>query len=137
MEKIRNRVKELLIEKEWTFADLQDMEGIVKEFADILEKELDYGFIARMCEGEPIAKMLQEAAENGDYYAHGVDTFGGLFYRVRQNALKGWVAQYLKEELMNANVNFNGGDKNEVPKGSVGGKPSKKRTTDEKKNSEE
>jgi len=137
MEKIRNRVKELLIEKEWTFADLQDMEGIVKEFADILEKELDYGFIARMCEGEPIEKMLKEAAESRDYYAHGIDTFGGLFYRVRQNALKGWVAQYLKEELLNANVNFNGGDKNEVPKRSVGGKPSKKRTTDEKKNSEE
>ena len=137
MEKIRNRVKELLIEKEWTFADLQDMEGIVKEFADILEKELDYGFIARMCEGEPIAKMLQEAAKGGDYYAHGIDTFGGLFYRVRQNALKGWVAQYLKEELLNANVNFNGGDKNEVPKGSMGRKSPKKRTTDEKNNSEE
>ena len=137
MEKIRNRVKELLIEKEWTFADLQDMEGIVKEFADILEKELDYGFIARMCEGEPIEQMLREAAESGDYYAHGISTFGGLFYRVRHKSLKGWVAQYLKEELLNANVNFNGGDKNEVPKGSVGGKPSKKRTTDEKKDSEE
>ena len=46
MKRIENRVKELLIEKEWTFADLQDMESIVKEFADILEKELDYGFIA-------------------------------------------------------------------------------------------
>ena len=137
MEKIRNRVKELLIEKEWTFADLQDMEGIVKEFADILEKELDYGFIAKMCEGEPIAKMLQEAAKEGDYYAHGIDTFGGLFWRVRQNALKGWVAQYLKEELMNANVNFNGGIENEISERSVGGKPSKKRTTDEAKDSEE
>ena len=137
MQKIRNRVRELLNEKEWTFADLQDMEGIVKEFADILEKELDYGFIARMCEGEPIEQMLREAAESGDYYAHGISTFGGLFYRVRHKSLKGWVAQYLKEELLNANVNFNGGDKNEVPKGSVGGKPSKKRTTDEKKNSEE
>ena len=62
MKKIKDRVKELLIEKEWTFADLQDMEGIVKEFADILEKELDYGFIAKMCEGEPIAKMLQDSS---------------------------------------------------------------------------
>lgn len=137
MERIENRVRELLNEKEWTFADLQDMEGIVKEFADILEKELDYGFIARMCEGVPIEKMLKEAAESGDYYAHGLSTFGNLFYRVRHDSLKGYVAQYLKEELLNANVNFNGGDKNEVPKGSVGGKPSKKRTTDEKKNSEE
>lgn len=137
MQKIRNRVKELLIEKKWTFADLQDMEGIVKEFADILEKELDYGFIAKMCEGEPIAKMLQEAAKEGDYYAHGIDTFGGLFWRVRQNALKGWVAQYLKEELMNANVNFNGGIENEISERSVGRKPSKKRTTDEAKDSEE
>ena len=137
MEKIRNRVKELLIEKEWTFADLQNMEGIVKEFADILEKELDYGFIARMCEGVPIEQMLQEAAESGDYYAHGVSTFGGLFYRVRQDSLQGYVAEYLKEELMNANVNFNGGIENEISERSVGGKPSKKRTTDEKKDSEE
>ncbi len=137
MKQIKDRVKELLIEKKWTFADLQDMESIVKEFADILEKELDYGFIAKMCEGEPITKMLEEAAKSGDYYAHGIDTFGGLFWRVRQNALKGWVAQYLKEELMNANVNFNGGIENEISERSVGGKPSKKRTTDEKKDSEE
>ena len=126
MEKIRNRVKELLIEKEWTFADLQDMEGIVKEFADILEKELDYGFIARLCEAEPIVEYVSKET-----------TFGDLFWRIRQSTLQSYVAKYLKEELMNANVNFNGGDKNEVPKGSVGGKPSKKRTTDEKKNSEE
>ena len=137
MKKIKDRVKELLIEKEWTFADLQDMEGIVKEFADILEKELDYGFIAKMCEGEPIAKMLQEAAENGDYYAHGIDTFGGLFWRVRQNALKGWVAQYLKEELLNANVNFNGGNENEVSEGSMGGQSLEERPSDEKTDSEE
>jgi len=126
MKRIENRVKELLTEKEWTFADLQDMESIVKEFADILEKELDYGFIARLCEAEPIVEYMSKET-----------TFGDLFWRIRQSTLQSYVAKYLKEELMNANVNFNGGDKNEVPKGSVGGKPSKKRTTDEKKNSEE
>ena len=126
MKRIENRVKELLIEKEWTFADLQDMESIVKEFADILEKELDYGFIARLCEAEPIVEYMSKET-----------TFGDLFWRIRQSTLQSYVAKYLKEELMNANVNFNGGDKNEVPKGSVGGKASKKRTTDEKKNSEE
>ena len=126
MKRIENRVKELLIEKEWTFADLQDMESIVKEFADILEKELDYGFIARLCEAEPIVEYMSKET-----------TFGDLFWRIRQSTLQSYVAKYLKEELMKANVNFNGGDKNEVPKGSVGGKSSKKRTTDEKKNSEE
>ena len=126
MKRIENRVKELLTEKAWTFADLQDMESIVKEFADILEKELDYGFIARLCEAEPIVEYMSKET-----------TFGDLFWRIRQSTLQSYVAKYLKEELMNANVNFNGGDKNEVPKGSVGGKPSKKRTTDEKKNSEE
>ena len=126
MKRIEIRVKELLIEKEWTFADLQDMESIVKEFADILEKELDYGFIARLCEAEPIVEYMSKET-----------TFGDLFWRIRQSTLQSYVAKYLKEELMNANVNFNGGDKNEVPKGSVGGKSSKKRTTDEKKNSEE
>tara|TARA_A100001391_G_scaffold185436_2_gene154042 strand:- start:1421 stop:1801 length:381 start_codon:yes stop_codon:yes gene_type:complete len=126
MERIENRVRELLNEKEWTFADLQNMENIVRDFADILEKELDYGFIARLCEAEPIVEYMSKET-----------TFGDLFWRIRQSTLQSYVAKYLKEELMNANVNFNGGDKNEVPKGSVGGKPSKKRTTDEKKNSEE
>jgi serine kinase of HPr protein (carbohydrate metabolism regulator) len=126
MERIENRVRELLNEKEWTFADLQNMENIVREFADILEKELDYGFIARLCEAEPIVEYMSKET-----------TFGDLFWRIRQSTLQSYVAKYLKEELMNANVNFNGGDKNEVPKGSVGGKSSKKRTTDEKKNSEE
>ncbi len=126
MERIENRVRELLNEKEWTFADLQNMENIVREFADILEKELDHGFIARLCEAEPIVEYMSKET-----------TFGDLFWRIRQSTLQSYVAKYLKEELMNANVNFNGGDKNEVPKGSVGGKPSKKRTTDEKKNSEE
>ena len=126
MERIENRVRELLNEKEWTFADLQNMENIVREFADILEKELDYGFIARLCEAEPIVEYMSKET-----------TFGDLFWRIRQSTLQSYVAKYLKEELMNANVNFNGGDKNEVPKGSVSGKPSKKRTTDEKKNSEE
>ncbi len=126
MERIENRVRELLNEKEWTFADLQNMENIVRDFADILEKELDYGFIARLCEAEPIVEYMSKET-----------TFGDLFWRIRQSTLQSYVAKYLKEELMNANVNFNGGDKNEVPKGSVGRKPSKKRTTDEKKNSEE
>ena len=126
MKRIENRVKELLIEKVWTFADLQDMESIVKDFAAILEKELDYGFISRLCEADPIVEYMSKET-----------TFGDLFWRIRQSTLQSYVAKYLKEELMNANVNFNGGDKNEVPKGSVGRKPSKKRTTDEEKNSEE
>ena len=126
MERIENRVRELLNEKEWTFADLQNMENIVRDFADILEKELDYGFIARLCEAEPIVEYMSKET-----------TFGDLFWRIRQSTLQSYVAKYLKEELMNANVNFNGGDKNEVPKGSVGGKPSKKRTTDEEKSSQD
>ncbi len=125
-QRIENRVRELLNEKEWTFADLQNMENIVRDFADILEKELDYGFIARLCEAEPIVEYMSKET-----------TFGDLFWRIRQSTLQSYVAKYLKEELMNANVNFNGGDKNEVPKGSVGRKPSKKRTTDEEKDSEE
>ena len=134
MKKIRDRVKQLLIEKEWTFADLQDMEGIVKEFADILEKELDYGFIARMCEGEPIVETMKETTGDGmPLY----QTFGDLFWVVRQNTLKAWVAQYLKEELMNANVSFNGGNENEVSEGSMGGQSLEERPSDEKTDSEE
>lgn len=122
MEQIENRIKELLNEKEWTFADLQNMEGIVEKFTDILEEELDYGFIARLCEGFPIVEIVKETRGDGEPL---YQTFGELFWFVRQNTLKQWVARYLKEELLNANVNFNGEDKNEISERSVAGKPQK------------
>jgi hypothetical protein len=111
----KKRIQEMLQEKQWTFADMQDMAGIVDEFAGRL-----YG---EMSPKEKIDYIWEE--------------IGTDFQRILSTKLKEDVAVQVKELLMNANINFNGGIENEISKGSVGGKPSKKRTTDEKKDSEE
>jgi hypothetical protein len=64
--------------------------------------------------------------------------FGVMFQGLVKDELTWEVMKIVKVELMNANVNFNTEeDKNEVPKRSVGRKPSKKRPTNEKTNSKE
>ena len=67
------------------------------------------------------------------------DTMVGSFYadmlkEICMTHLKAEVAGTIKDMLNTATVNF-GGNKNEVSERSVGGKPHKERTTDEKKDS--
>ena len=115
MNKYNKRIQEMLQEKQWTFADMQDMASIVDEFASRLYGEMS-------------------AKEKLDYIW---EEIGVDFQRILTTKLKEEVAIQVKELLMNANINFNGGDENEISKRSVGGKPSAKRTTNEKKDSEE
>jgi len=109
------RIQEMLQEKQWTFADMQDMGSLVDEFAGRLYSEMS-------------------AKEKLDYIWLEI---GDEFQRILSTKLKEEVAIQVKELLMNANINFNGGIENEISERSVGGKPSKKRTTDEAKDSEE
>ena len=115
MNEYKKRIEEMLQEKQWTFADMQDMTGIVDEFAGRLYNE--------MSAKEKLGYVWEE--------------IGADFQRILSTKLKEEVVVQVKELLMNANINFNGDGNNEVPKGSVGGKPSEKRTTNEKKDSEE
>ena len=61
--------------------------------------------------------------------------FGEFFQGEVLRQLNNKIADIIKEELQTANVNFKDDDKNEVPKRSVGRKPPKKRTTNEKSDS--
>ena len=112
---IDERVKEMLKEREWSFVDLQDINSVVKNFAETLYDELS-------------------AKEKLDLVWHVV---GEDFQRLVITSLRENVADIMKVELIHAKINFNEDDKDEISKRSVGGKPSKKRTTDEKKDSEE
>ena len=123
---IEKRTKELLSDRNWTFGQLQSMGSIVDEFTETIYSEL-----------EPKQKMDLVWYTDTEPYLSAERPFGELMQMMVKHTISETVAVYLKDELLNANVNFNGGDKNEVPKGSVGGKPSKKRTTDEEKDSEE
>lgn len=125
-DKIEDKTKELLSKRNWTFGQLQSMKSIVDEFTE----DIYNGFSAK----EKVDLIWNVDTEP---YLSAQRPFGELMQMMVKYHISETIAVYLKNELMNANVNFNGDDNNEVPKRSVGRKPSKKRTTNEKKDSEE
>lgn len=125
-DKIEDKTKELLNKRQWTFGQLQSMGDIVGEFTENIYN----GLSAK----EKINLVWDVDIEP---YFSAQRPFGELMQMMVKYQISETIAVYLKNELMNANVNFNGGIENEISKGSVGGKPSKKRTTNEKKDSEE
>ena len=121
---IEEKIKEMLNEKEWTLAELQDMKGLVSEFSDKIYGEMDAKEKLELIWEAPITNVQQA-------------NFGRLFYYMVVGKISEEVALVLKKLLMNANVNFNGGNKNEVSEGSMGGQSLEERPSDEKTDSEE
>ena len=129
---IEEKIKQLLKERKWTFVDFQNMQGIIDEFnlklQDTMTKleKLDFIF-------------------NKSIYAHESDgnlgnvipirwEFQDIFSRTVSEHLDVTIANVLKEELMNANINFNKEvENNEVSKNSLVGKSSKRSKTVSKK----
>ena len=112
---IDDRVKTMLKDKDWTFAELQNMTSVVEGFADSIYAELS-------------------AKEKLDLVWEDI---GHEFYSIASTKLKESVANAVKAELTTAKINFNKKEDNtnEVSESSVGGKSSKTRTTNEKKGS--
>ena len=114
---IDERVKTMLKDKDWTFAELQNMTSVVEGFANAIYAELS-------------------AKEKLDLVWEDI---GQEFYSIASTKLKESVANAVKLELTTAKINFNKKEDNtnEVSESSVGGKSSKKRTTDEEKSSQD
>ncbi len=109
------RIKELLNEKEWTFASLLDMETVVEDISLKIYNE--------MSDTEKLDIVWNQTI------------FDEIMLKISE-----LVAELVKEELMQAKVSF--GDKNEVNKNeiserSMGRKSSEERSTDETADSEE
>ena len=133
---IEEKVIKMLKAKEWTFADLQNMSGVVEEFTDKLYEELSAQEKMKLIWEVDTTPYRFRSQNNGEEEV----LFGKLFYSVAIDTISEKVVNIVKKELMNANVNFNGDDKNEkkrnrISERSVGRKPSKKRTTDEAEDS--
>ena len=120
---IEEKVREMLNHKEWTLAELQDIKGLVSLFSNEIYGDMNAKEKLDMIWDETI--NFQES------------NFGRLFYYMVTEKISEEVAIVLKKQLMNANVNFNGGNKNEVSERSMGGQSSKERPSDEKTDSEE
>lgn len=124
---MKDKVEKILSSREWTFADLTNMSQLVKDFSEEIYTQLDAK--------EKLALVWEKEISN-------VQSFGSFFQNLVTEQIQLQVASTLQEQLLTANVNFSNNknkeeENNDVSEGSLGGKPLKERTADEKKDSEE
>ena len=124
---MKDKVEKILNSREWTFADLTNMSQLVKDFSEEIYTQLD--------SKEKLSIVWEKDITN-------IQSFGSFFQTLVTEEIQLQVASILQEQLINANVNFSNNknkeeENNDISKGSLGGKPLKERTADEKKDSEE
>ena len=126
---IKEIIKDKLREKQWTFGEIADVSKTVNELTEYAydkmnpkdKLELVWGSDVYLLIGDEIIDMA----------------FGAVFQKLVKTELQEQIAIIIKEELSDATVMFKEDNKNEVSKTSVGGKPHKKRSTDEASDSKE
>ena len=124
---MKDKVEKILNSREWTFADLTNMSQLVKDFSEEIYTQLD--------SKEKLSIVWEKDITN-------IQSFGSFFQTLVTEEIQLQVASILQEQLINANVNFSNNknkedEKDDISKGSLGGKPLTERTADEKKDSEE
>jgi len=121
--KIEEIVEKKLKGKVWSFAELTDFNKLISAITQEVYGELD-------------AKGKLDLVWDSPLYDDSM-TFGELFQKTVTDVLSENVAVIIRTQLINAKINFNEDDKDEISKRSVGGKSHKKRATNEKTDSEE
>ena len=91
---MKERILEMLNEKEWTFADLQNMTPIVNNFVEVL-----YGELTAQ---EKLQLIWEDNVEQYD----DVRPFGMVMQEMVTHKLTEIVIETVKTELLNANVSF-------------------------------
>ena len=125
--KMQDKVEKILSSREWTFADLTNMGQLVKDFSEDIYGQLDAK--------EKLSIVWEKDISD-------IQSFGSFFQNLVIEEIQIQVASTLQEQLLKANVNFSNNKNkeeigNEIPEGSMGGKSSEKRKTDEASHSEE
>lgn len=121
---INKMVKEELKQKVWSFSEIANVSDTVSNLAETLYEKM------------PTTDKLKMIWET-DVFAEERTPFGQIYMNTVMSELKIKIAEVVREELLDAKVSFKEDNKNENAKRSVGRKPSKKRTTDEKDSSKE
>lgn len=121
---MKDLIETKVLSKNWSFTEISNL----GETIEVLSKEIfsEINVLERF-------ELIREIKINDNFVGM---TFEDAFRETVMIHLKGEIAGVIRVMLDKATVNF-GGNKNEVSEGSVGGKPSKKRPADEKKNSKE
>jgi len=119
---MKERVKEILGNEDWTFADLQDMNLLVDNVSKQILTDLTAEEKLELVWDVPVSDL---------------ETFGMTFETVLLTQMQTVVVGAIKVALLEAKVSFNNKEvnKNEVSEGSMGRKSSEERTPDEKADS--
>ncbi len=118
---MKDKVKEILSSREWTFADLTNMNQLVKNFSEEIYSQLDAK--------EKLTIVWEREITD-------IQSFGSFFQNLVIEQIQLEVASILQEQLLSANVNFGSNknkeeNKNEISERSMGGKSSEQRKADE------
>ncbi len=117
-------VKEELNQKVWSFSEIANVSDTVNNLAETLYEKM------------PTTDKLKMVWET-EVFAEDRTPFGQLYMNTVMTQLKIKIAEVVRVELLEAKVSFKEVNKNENAKRSVGRKSPKKRTTNEKKSSED
>ena len=117
-------VKEELNQKVWSFSEIANVSETVDNLAEIIYEKM------------PTTDKLKMVWDT-DVFAEERTPFGQIYMNTVMSELRIKIAEVVREQLLEARVSFKEENKNENAKRSVGGKSSKKRTTNEKDSSKE
>ena len=117
-----DEIKRKVLERDWTFNEISNLKVTIESLSKTiyLEMKLQERF-----------ELIREVRINENLVGH---TFEHVMREGVMTTLQGEVAGIIREMLNTATVKF-GGNNNEISERSLGGKPHKKRTADEKKSS--
>jgi hypothetical protein len=115
-------IKQKVLARNWTFNEIAELKNTIETLS--LEIYGEMKLIERF-------DLVREIRMNENFVGH---AFEDVMRESVMATLKADVAGIIREMLDDATVNF-GGNKNEISERSMGGKPHKERTTDEKNDS--
>ena len=117
-------VKEELNQKVWSFSEIANVSETVDNLAEIIYEKM------------PTTDKLKMVWDT-DVFAEERTPFGQIYMNTVMSELRIKITEVITTELKEATISFKEDNKNENAKRSVGGKSSKKRTTNEKDSSKE
>ena len=124
MSNIEKLVKKELLKRTWTFSEIANVSNTVEEITESIRQQIP-------------TKDKIKMVWNVNVFAEELTPFGQIYSNVVNATLKEQVAEYVKNALLNAEVLFGEVEKHEISEGSLGGKSSEERKTDEEKPSDE
>jgi len=119
---MKELITKKVLGKSWTFNEISDLTTTITSLSEEVWQEMT--LVERI-------DLVRDVRINENLV--GWD-FEHAIREVVLTSLKGEIAEIIKNMLSNATIDF-GGNKNEISERSMGGKPHKERTTDEKKDS--